>query len=112
MLPQINRLKKKKDLERVFRQGRGFREDFLLLKLAPNHLKVSRFGFVVNKKTAGKAVERNKIKRKLRELIRINLSRLKPGFDGIIIVLSKPKNSRFPEAEFIINKLIKKAKLF
>ncbi|GAI32984.1 unnamed protein product, partial [marine sediment metagenome] len=62
MLNKRNRLKKKKDFDKVFKQGQGFKQDFLYLKIRKNNLKSSRFGFVVSKKFSKKAVIRNKIK--------------------------------------------------
>jgi len=109
MLPKRNRLKKKKDFEKVFREGKGFKEDFLYLKIKKNNLESSRFGFVVSKKFSKKALVRNKIKRRLRELIRISLPNIKKGIDGIIIIMPGLEISDFWEFEEIINKLFKKA---
>lgn len=111
MLPRINRLQKKRDFERVFKEGKGFREDFLFLKLVKNNLKFSRFGFVVSGKVSKKAVLRNKIKRKLREAVRIKLVKIKKGFDGLLVVLTEKEIKKFPEIERIIDRLFKKAKI-
>ena len=111
MLPVRNRLKKKKDFERIFKEGQGFKQGFLYLKIKKNNLKSSRFGFIVSKKFAKKAVIRNKIKRRLRELIKIKLPEIKKGIDGIIIVIPGLKTTDFRQLEEIINKLFKKAKL-
>ena len=70
MLPKKNRLKNKKDFERVFKQGKGFKEDFLFFKITKNNLKENRFGFIVSLKVSKKAVLRNKVKRRLREIIK------------------------------------------
>ncbi len=85
MLPSENRLKKK-DFQKVFKKGKGIKENFLTFKWAVNNLKVSRFGFVVSRKVSKKATLRNKIKRKLREKVRAELPRLKVGIDGAVIV--------------------------
>ena len=69
MLKKINRLKKKKDFEKVLRGGKGFKEDFLLFKTIKNNLKTSRFGFIISQKVSKKATVRNKLKRKLSGLI-------------------------------------------
>ncbi len=111
MLPARNRLKKKKDFERIFKEGQGFKQGFLYLKIKKNNLKSSRFGFIVSKKFAKKAVIRNKTKRRLRELIKIKLPEIKKGIDGIIIVIPGLKTTDFQQLEEIINKLFKKAKL-
>ena len=111
MLPKTNRLKKKKDFERVFKKGRGFKEDFLYLKIIKNGLKTSRFAFVVSKDFSKKAVLRNKLKRSLSELTRLKLSEIKKGVDGVVVVLSGFQIMDFWEMEKIIQKLYKKAKI-
>ena len=111
MLPRDNKLKKKKDFENVFKRGKGFKEDFLYLKIVKNKLKTSRFAVVVGKNFSKKAVERNKIKRQIREIIQANLPEIKPAIDGVIVVLPKTKTN-FPELKKTIDKLFKKAKLF
>jgi len=110
MFPQKNRLRKKNDFERVFKQGRGFREDFLYLKTIKNKLKTSRFAVVVGKDFSKKAVARNRIKRQINEIIRAELQRIKQGLDIVIVVLPEAK-SDFLELKKIINKLFKKAKI-
>jgi len=110
MLPKINRLKKRADFSRVFREGRGFKEDFLFLKIVKNNLENSRFGFVVSKKFSNKAFLRNKIKRKLRELMRIKIKKIKKGLDGVIII--SPGAEDFSEIEGEIDNIFKKAGLF
>lgn len=112
MLPKANRLKKKKDFERVFKNGEGSKEDFLFLKVVRNNLKVSRFGFVVGQKISKKAILRNKIKKRLKELVKSKLSKTKTGFDGVLIAVKGLETKDFWEMEEIMNKLFKKAKLF
>lgn len=114
MLPKKSRLKKRKDFEEVFKKGKSWKEAFLLLKILPNKLKISRFGFIIGKKYSKKAVLRNKIKRRLREVVREELPKIKEGLDGVIIVLSEANKEKesFEELKKIINKLFKKAKIY
>jgi len=109
MLPKINRLKKKKDFEKVFKKGRGYKEDFLYLKIIKNNLKNSRFGFIVSNKFSKKAVVRNKIRRRLKALTEIKLAKIKKGIDGVIIVNPGLEINDFWELEERINKLFEKA---
>jgi len=108
MLPRSNRLKKNKDFERVFKEGRLFGEDFLILKTVPNGLKNSRFGFIVSLKVSKKAVLRNKIKRWLKAAIFSHLKngdkRQKPA-DIIIIVKPGTKVKGFQEIKQTISKI-------
>lgn len=111
MLPKENRLKKNKDFKKVFKDGKGFKEDFLVLKKAKNNLKISRFGFVVSKTFFKKATLRNKIKRKLRESVRIKLNEIKKGIDGVVIAGPGLEAKDFREIKEIVNRLFKKAKI-
>lgn len=75
MLPEINRLKKKKDIEKVFEEGQVFKEGFLIFKIAKNNSGKIRFGFIVSQKVSKRAVLRNKIKRRLRGLVGARLKK-------------------------------------
>jgi len=46
----------------------------------------SHFGFIISTKISKKAVVRNKIKRIMSEAIRINLDKLKNGFDVLFLI--------------------------
>ncbi len=110
MLPKRNRLAKKKDFEMVFKQGKGFKQGFLYLKIRKNNLDTSRFGFVISKKFSKKAVIRNKTKRRLSEIIKAKLLEIKKGMDVIIVVMPGAENE-FQKLEDTLSKLFKKAKL-
>lgn len=109
MLPKQNRLTEKKDFERIFKEGKGFKEDFLILKFVPNNLNRNRFGIIVSPKISKKATLRNKIKKQLRELIKSRLSKLIEGKDIILIALPGLETKDFWEMEEIVNKIFTKA---
>lgn len=111
MLPEKNRLKKRKDFERVLRYGKGIKEDFLFLKIIENKLQNSRFGFVVSQKISKKAVVRNALKRRLREVVRLNLPKIEKGLDGVFLTRPGLEQKDFHGLEIIINKLLKKANI-
>ena len=110
MLGQKNRLLKKKDFDSVFKQGQGFKQGFLYLKIKKNNLDSSRFGFIVSKKFSKKAVARNKIKRRLGEIIKKELEKIKKPVDAIIIVNPGTEND-FQKLEQAVIKLFKEAEL-
>jgi ribonuclease P protein component len=110
MLPEKNRLLKKKDFDLVFKQGKNFKQGFLYFKIKKNKLDSSRFGFIVSKKFSKKAVERNKIKRRLREIMKKELPKIKKPIDLIVIVNPGAEND-FQKLEEMINKLFKEAKI-
>ena len=111
MLAQKNRLRGKKDFERVLRKGKGLKEDFLILKMVKNNSSQNRFGFIVGTKISKKAVLRNKLKRRLRELVRGKIEKIKKGFDIILIAQSGLGNRDFWELEEIFTKIFRRAKL-
>jgi len=108
MLPKLNRLKKKKDFEKVFKLGKGAKLNFIALKLNKNGLKNSRFGFVVSLKVSKKAVVRNKIKRRLRESVKKKIDNIKKGFDIVLVAFPDSKNKDFQEINKTVEKLFKK----
>jgi ribonuclease P protein component len=111
MLPQANRLTKKKDFERIFKEGRSSYDKLLGIKISPNRMDVSRFGILVGSKISKKAVERNLIKRRIRESIKKKLLHIKTGFDLIVITLPPIKKSEFDEIESALEFNLKRLKI-
>lgn len=90
MLPLKNRLKKGKDFQKVFKEGKLSLQEDIILKYTKNGLMVSRIGFAIGKKITQKTVQKNRIKRILREAFHQHLENINAGFD--IIVIYSPKN--------------------
>jgi ribonuclease P protein component len=66
----------------VFKEGLTQTDRYLVLKARPNQLDINRYGISVSKRI-GNAVIRNRVKRVLREILR--LSDLNPGWDIVVI---------------------------
>ena len=80
MLPRYNRLAKKKEIDLVFKKGRSSYNKSLGVKcLINNNLTYNRFAVVVSNKVSKKAVIRNKIKRRLMEVLGRNLEKFGEG---------------------------------
>ena len=102
-----NRLKRRSDFDFVFKKGkRCYARSLLLVYVKARELKV---GYSVSKKN-GKAVVRNKIKRRLRASIRPYLSTL--GAYYIVIVPKVSEDYDFHNFEKDVKFLINKEKLF
>lgn len=86
-LTPLGRLRRRTDFLRL-RKGARFRGRSLRIQAAPATVfadREARFGITVTKKT-GSAVERNRIKRRLREAIRLSApSASMPGHDYVLI---------------------------
>jgi len=85
MLDRSNRLLNDKDFARIFAKGKFASTGAVTLKAVPNGAEKSRFGFVVGTKVSKRAVERNKAKRRMREIIRKNEKFVKGGFDLVFV---------------------------
>jgi ribonuclease P protein component len=80
------RLSRSRDFDAVYRHGRSVSSRFLVLYWFPQDEPADpRFGFSVPKSVGG-AVERNKIKRQLREVWNARLERVPAGNDYVLIV--------------------------
>ena len=99
MLPSPNRLRNKSDFARVLKNGKSKNSRFLSLRFIGNDCPFSRLGLLVSKKAFKKANQRNRIKRKLREALRANLSLIKPGQDLIFIARGGLEKNTLKETE-------------
>lgn len=111
MLPASNRLKRKKDFERVFRNGRKFNAGCLSFRTAENGLKTSRFGFIFGKKVSKRAVIRNKVRRRLQEAVKKRLPSVKKNVDGVLVGMPGCDKYDFSAMETIILELFQKANI-
>lgn len=111
MLPKENRLKKEREFKEVFREGSGVKDGFLFLKFKKNKLDKTKFGFIVSRKVSKKAVVRNKVKRRLREMVRKRLPRIVPGIEGVLMTRPGIEEKNFAEVEESLDRLFRKAKI-
>lgn len=112
MLPRKNRLLETKDFEAINRTGSFFSFGEVFLKVKRNNSGETRVGFSVGIKFSPKAVERNRIKRQLRDIFRKNIERLKKGND-VMVSLRKSGQKEFSRdiLERDVLEALKKAKL-
>ena len=99
MLKKVNRLAKDKDIQKTFARGRAFFSPFFTVKYLSGGENV-RFTVVVSTKVSKRAVVRNRLKRLVREYLRINIKDFKKG-DHVLTV--KPKAVSLPEDQLIPN---------
>ncbi len=111
MLTKIQRIKKKKDFEGIFKKGASIRNSILVLKILKNSLGLSRFGFVVSQKVSKKAVARNKVRRRLSEIIKSHGEHVAEGLDVALICLPGIEKKEFGELKDLTTTLLAKARV-
>ena len=110
MLPESNRLRSKRDFKLAYKKGRSFVNPMLVLYVRPTRGDACRIGFSISKKLGG-AVERNRIKRRLREVLRANAAKLSPGFDVILVGRGRLKDASFQSMAIAVADLLQRARL-
>jgi len=104
------KISKKRDFDNIFKKGKLARGNFLIIRFLKNNENINRFAFIVSKKVSLKAVDRNKIRRRLFEATK-EYKKIPAGMDVIFIVLPTAKQQKFleikEEACTLLDKIIK-----
>ena len=86
------RLRRRKDFDTVFQEGHVLANRLLVLRSVPNELPHNRYGFVTSKRL-GKAVVRNRVRRRLRESVRSLAAQ--PGWDVVVSARARAADADF-----------------
>ena len=89
-------LKENYEFRRMYRKGASAVSGSMVLYCRKNHLGHNRLGITVSVKL-GKAVVRNRAKRRLREVYRLNTPALKQGWDIVLVGRSKTVTAPWKE---------------
>lgn len=92
----------------VYDQGSTWTDNLVVMKALPNGLDLYRYGISVSRRV-GKAVMRNRVKRRLREILR-QVS-LRPGWDIIVIARAAAANADYRLLEKAVNRRLSQAGL-
>jgi ribonuclease P protein component len=114
MLPANHRLKGKKIFDDLFRLGKTFSNEALMMKVSKGEAdQPTKFGFGASLKFSKKAVERNLAKRWMRESVRMRIAEIEPGWNVIFFISPKfpKKELSFPLIREKTENLLKKAKI-
>jgi ribonuclease P protein component len=106
------RLRENADFQRLRREGQTLARPLIVLAFLPNDLGYSRFGFAVGKRI-GKAVARNRIKRRMREAVRTSLQegQIAEGWDIVLIARRPIVEASFQQVDETIGLLLRRAGL-
>jgi ribonuclease P protein component len=110
MFARHMRLTRPNDFETARHSGRHWRDRLLTLNTLPNDLPHSRFGFVVSRRV-GKAVMRNRTKRRIRSATHEWLPQLLPGYDLVIVAHPPASGASYAELVEGLGSLFERARL-
>lgn len=101
-------LKLNKDFRMLYKRGKSVAGGFVVIYHRPNKRGFNRVGFTVGK-SVGKAVQRNRTKRLMRESYRLLEDRLNIGSDMVIVARNRAEGKTFDQIyrdmEFVLGSL-------
>lgn len=104
-MERTERLRKNKEFSRVFKLGKALVGQRIVVYTLENSLSYSRVGVTVSRKLGG-AVERNQLKRIMREAWRTHEGRMRKGFDLVLVPRRKAKDASFHEISQELQQLL------
>jgi ribonuclease P protein component len=111
MLPAQHRLRQSAAIQRVRRDGLRWRHPLLILFVMPNGEPASRFAISAGRRL-GKAVARNRVKRRLREALRHCLPDVQGGYDCLLVARQPAREASHAEIEAALGQLLQRAALW
>ena len=94
------RLRANADFQRLRREGHTLVHPLLVLSFQRNDLEYSRFGFAVGRRVGG-AVARNRIKRRMRESVRVRMQAqaIAAGWDAVLVARRPMRDATFHQVD-------------
>jgi len=106
LMKKENRLRSNMEFIRVYTEGKSYGNKNLVLYVRKNDIGITRVGFTVSKKI-GKSVVRNKVKRRMREICRLEFHRLKNGYDLVFVPKKNVVDISYKELESAMLHILK-----
>lgn len=105
-----HRLRHTSQIQQVRQHGQARRHPLAVLIFYPNELRFSRFAFSASQQV-GKAVQRNRARRLLREVVRQQMPAIQLGWDCLWIARRETAMASFTEVELAVLQLLARAHL-
>lgn len=83
---------------RLYQKGSQAGNRYLVLYARKNRTRENRVGITVGKKL-GHAVTRNRVRRRLREIYRLNEGRFLPGYDIVVVARGQAVNASYAQLQ-------------
>lgn len=112
MLPDGARLRRREEFQRIYAAGKAYPESCVVLHVLPltDRPDDRQVGFSVSKKVGG-AVVRNRVKRRLREIVKPLLPRIKGGVHLVIAARSRAAGAPFADLSLSVQRALSRAGL-
>ena len=101
-------LTKSEQYASILSKGNAWVNSLLVMRVLPNELTLSRYGFSVSRRV-GNAVVRNRVKRLLREILRV--TSLKPGRDIVFVARPAAGSGDYAALKKSVESLLSRAQL-
>ena len=108
-LGREQRIRRQSDFQALRERGISRAHPLLVLRAAPNGLPYARFGFIVGRRVALRAVVRNRTRRRMREIAR--RTPVRTGWDLLFIARRAAVQARFVELQEAMTQLERRAGL-
>ncbi len=103
-------LKKNHEFRRLYQKGASAVGGGMVIYCRRNRFGHNRVGITVSVKL-GNAVKRNRARRRLREVYRLNADKLRQGWDMVIVARGRTLNAPWQELNDTFTRLCRKLKL-
>ncbi len=106
---KYGKLKKSWQFSKIYKEGYKYFDNLFVLYISPNNTQETRIGLTVTKKV-GTSVQRNRIKRVIREVFR-SLKGIAPGNDLVIIARKAAIDLKYSQAQDSLTRLLYRARI-
>ncbi len=108
--PHPERLKKSWEFQRAYKKGKKCWDAYFVMYVYDTQLGQSRLGITVSKKV-GNSVQRNRVKRLIREAFRILKLELLPHYDIVVVGRKAAYGLSMPQVRDSLHKLFHRASI-
>ena len=110
-MDKIYKLRNNMEFKKVYNGGKNYWNRNLVLYVRKNNMENSRIGYSITKKI-GNSVVRNKVRRRVKEIYRLNVNNIKSGYDIILIPKKNIVDISYKELESAMLHILKLSKVY
>ena len=107
-MPLLPTLRRRADFEAIARDGRARSTPLLILRWVRTERAETRIG-LSTPRTLGGSVQRNRVRRRLREILRRRLESIGPGWDLLLIARPAAGQATFADLDSALDTLLRRA---